>query len=79
MSVASVLGVRPLNIQFRQALIGDKGPEWVHLLQRLMMVNLSQDDDSFGWKLTNSGVFFVKSMYADIINNVRVFISKYIW
>lgn len=67
-SVASVLGSNPLNISFRGELNGDKWTAWLHLLHRLMSINLSQEPDVFRWRLHTSGVFFVKSMYADLIN-----------
>jgi hypothetical protein len=33
-----------------------------------MAVNLSDQQDKFVWKLTKFGVFSVKSMYLDLMN-----------
>ena len=44
-----------------------------------MFIQLSQDDDSFTWKLTESGLFSVKSMYADLMNGHTRFLHKYLW
>lgn len=51
---------------------------WIHLVQRLMVSNLSGDDDSFRWKLINSGSFTIKSKYADDINTGTVLRDQYI-
>lgn len=40
---------------------------------------LNNDDDKFVWKLTSTGLFSVKSMYADLINNHTRFFRKYLW
>ena len=78
-SVAHVLAGDHPNIQFRRALIGANWEAWLHLVQRLMFVQLSQDDDSYTWKLTESGLFSVKSMYADLMNGHTRFLHKYLW
>lgn len=44
-----------------------------------MTVNLSTEPDKFVWSLTPSGVFSVKSMYADFMDGQTVFRRKYIW
>uniref|UniRef100_A0A453J640 Uncharacterized protein n=1 Tax=Aegilops tauschii subsp. strangulata TaxID=200361 RepID=A0A453J640_AEGTS len=67
-SVATVLGSIPLNIQFRRSVIGERWDRWLHLVRRLMEVNLSDVPDTLQWKLSRSGVFSVKSMYTDLIN-----------
>jgi hypothetical protein len=42
-------------------------------------VNLTETPDVFLWKLNTSGIFSVKSMYADFLNGHTVFLRKYIW
>ena len=59
MLVAHVLGEAPLNIQFRRSLVADKWISWVHLIERLMVVTLSNEPDTYTWKLRPSGVFSV--------------------
>jgi hypothetical protein len=55
--VADLLSRVPLNISFRRTLTGVKWHKWIHLCQRLIQIQLSQDSDRFKWDLTESGVF----------------------
>jgi hypothetical protein len=66
--IANVLSHSPLNIEFKRVLNGNKWNAWLHLCQRLMEVNLSNQPDRFVWKFTKNGVFTVKSMYLDLVN-----------
>ena len=77
--VANVLAQVPLNIGFRRALTGSKWNDWLNLCQRLMMVNLNNDNDKFIWKLTDTGLFSVKSMYLDMMNDDARYLRKYLW
>jgi hypothetical protein len=77
--VVVVLTGYPLNIEFRRTLSDNKWEAWLHLLQRLILVNLTEDQDVFGWKLTISSLFSIKSVYADMMNGHTVFLRKYIW
>src|SRR4051812_21906100 len=54
-SIDNVMSQVPLNIGFRQALTGNRGHSWLHLVNRLMDINLTTAPDVFKWKLTNSG------------------------
>ena len=78
-SVAHVLEQENPNIQFRRALTGNRWFSWLHLASRLMDVHLTDNKDSFGWGLTNSGIFTVKSMYLDFMNGHTKYLFKYIW
>uniref|UniRef100_A0A453Q7T3 Reverse transcriptase zinc-binding domain-containing protein n=1 Tax=Aegilops tauschii subsp. strangulata TaxID=200361 RepID=A0A453Q7T3_AEGTS len=49
--VATVLQSNPLNIQFRRTLVGNRWEAWLHLVRRLMDVQLSQQPDQVRWKL----------------------------
>ena len=55
--VAAVLQSNPINIQFRRSLVGDRWEAWLHLVRRLMDVNLSDESDSIHWKLTTNDIF----------------------
>jgi hypothetical protein len=77
--VADVLCHIPLNIAFRRNLTGVKWTEWIHLCQRLMDIQLSNEPDKFMWNLSNTGVFTVKSMYLDFMNDHPTFARKYLW
>jgi hypothetical protein len=77
--VAEVLTNRPLNLEFRRSLTGNKWAAWIDLVQRLMSISLSDEKDALVWRLTTSGSFSVKSMYADYMNGHTIFLRKYIW
>ena len=77
--VATIMQSIPLNIQFRTALVGDRWEAWLHLVSRLMEVQLSHQPDQLCWMLTSSGEFIVKSMYIDIINSSALPSSKDVW
>ena len=77
--VAEVLSSAPLNISFRRNLTGSKWTKWIELVTRLSQINLSDQSDKFIWGLTNSGLFSVKSLYLDLMNDNTVFLRKYIW
>jgi hypothetical protein len=77
--VADVLAQVPLNIQFRRVLHGNKWMDWLHLCGRFMYVTLGDQTDSFVWNLTTSGLFTVKSMYGDLMNDHTPFLRKYLW
>ena len=59
--------------------MGERWTSWLHLVRRLMDVHLSDQPDSFRWKLTTNGVFTVKSMYLDLINSGPLPRSIHIW
>jgi hypothetical protein len=76
--VSSVLEQTPLNIAFRRTLNEYKYNLWLHLCQRLMSTQLSDEPDKFSWSLTESGVFSIKSMYLDLMNGHTLFLWKYL-
>ena len=69
----------PLNLGFRRALTRDKWDAWSHLCHRLMNVHLGDTPVMFVWRLTSSGVFTVKSMYEDLMNEHARFLRTYLW
>ena len=77
--VATVLSSVPLNIQFRRSLVGERRNAWLHLVRRLMDVQLSDQADTISWKLTSNGIFSVKSMYLDLIDSGPLSRSLHIW
>ena len=48
--VATILQSIPLNIQFRRTLVGNRWEAWLHLVSRLMEVQLSHQPDQLRWK-----------------------------
>ena len=77
MSVAQAL-TQPLNITFRRVLTENKWEQWLHLVNCLMDITLSNESDRFVWRLTSSGIFSVKSMYLDYLNGHTRFLKRYI-
>ena len=67
--VGIVLQTIPLHIQFRRVLVGERWTAWMHLVPRLIEVQLSDQPDSTQWKLTKNVMFTVKSFYMDLINS----------
>jgi hypothetical protein len=68
-TVAHVLAQTSLNISFRRVLVGNKWTFWLQLCRKLMRVHLNEETDRFVWSLTTNGLFTVKSMYEDLMNN----------
>lgn len=77
--VGTIFQTIPLNIQFRRALIGERWTAWMHLVRRLIDVQLSDQPDLPQWKLAKNGVFTVKSFYLDLINFGPISRSLHIW
>jgi hypothetical protein len=77
--VSTVLDQSPINICFRRYLDEHTWSLWLHLCERLMSVQLTHENDKFVWKLTDSGLFSVKSMYLDLMNGHTRFLRKYLW
>ena len=77
--VATIMQGTPLNIQLRRVLVGNRWEAWLHLVRRLMEVQLHHQPDQLCWKLTRSGQFTVKSMYIDVINSSVIPSSKHVW
>jgi hypothetical protein len=73
-SIAHVLSHAPLNIIFRQALTGNKGSRWLLLARRLVDIHLTNKPTTFVWKLTKNGLFMVKSLYLDLMNDQTKFL-----
>ena len=77
-TASQILSQNPLNISFRRLLSADKWDAWLHLVERLMGVTLTDEKDHFQWKLTSSGLYSVKSMYEHFMNGHTRFLQKYI-
>ena len=59
--------------------MGDRWEAWLHLVSRLVEVQLSYQLNKLCWKLTRSGEFTFKSMYIDVINSSVIPSSKEVW
>jgi hypothetical protein len=78
-SVASVLNQNPLNIAFHHTLGHNRWRLWLQLVQRLLQVQLNDGKVVFVSGLTSSGIFSVKSMYLDLLDDDTKYLKKYIW
>ena len=74
-----MLSTPTLNIKFCRSRLGNRWDKWLELVNRLMHISLSNTQDVFVWGLTSSGLFSVKSMYLDLINDQPKFTQKFIW
>jgi hypothetical protein len=77
--VSTVMAHTPLNITFRRGLSDNNWLQWLNLCQQLMAISLNSEPDVFCWKLTDSGLFSVKSMYLDMMNGHTIYLRKYLW
>jgi hypothetical protein len=62
-SIATVLSQVLVNVAFWCALTGNKWNRWLHLLSRLMNVQLSNQADALVPKLTTSGPIFITQFF----------------
>ena len=74
-----MLTTKPLNISFRRALVGNKLTEWLSLVGRISNVELVEGSDYFRWRLTNCGLFSVRSLYLYNMGTQTPFRHKKIW
>jgi hypothetical protein len=69
-TLAMVMQNSPLEVTFKRDLVGPGLASWNALLQRLEMVQLSQDPMiEIRWNLKESGKFSVNSMYNAMIQS----------
>jgi hypothetical protein len=62
-----------VNITFRRTLTDNRWQLWLQLVQRLMPIQLNNEKDEFIWGLTTNGIFTVKSMYLDLLDDDTIF------
>jgi hypothetical protein len=77
-TVANTITENGLNISFRRNLDGDRWLSWLDLVERLMDIHLTDEKDTFIWKLTKSDQFSVRSLYAKLLNGNTKFLRKYL-
>jgi hypothetical protein len=77
-TVANTIKENGLNISFRRNLAGDKWLSSLDLVERLMYIHLTDEKDTFLWRLTDSGQFSVRSLYAKLLNGNTKFLRKYL-
>ena len=76
-TLAKVMETFPPNVSFRQSLFVRRQAFWNALIQRLAVV---QGSDEFRWNLNGNGKFTVDSMYKALIHpNMPVGNNKKIW
>jgi hypothetical protein len=50
-----------------------------YLMLVFVAIHLTTEPDKFVWKLTDSGLFSVKSFYMDLMNGHAIYLRKYLW
>jgi hypothetical protein len=77
MSVGQVLSTTPLNVSFRQALVGHNWERWLCLVRNILGVNLTEGRDTFIW--TTNKKFSVKNMYNDLVLRSGTPVNCWAW
>jgi hypothetical protein len=77
--VANTITENGLKISFRRNLAGDRWLSWLDLVERLMDIHLTDEKDTFIWKLMEFGQVSVRSLYAELLNGNTKFLRKYLW
>ena len=67
------------DISFRRDLLGPRLAAWNDLLSRLEVIQLSDEPDTFRWKLHQNGKFSVKSMYDAMVHNEVPIDNRKLW
>jgi hypothetical protein len=78
-TVAFVFSIVPLNISFPRGLVHQLRAQWFQLVTLVAYTNLTTNRDSFRWDLTANGLFYVQSLYQEILNNGTVRDNKDLW
>ena len=50
-----------------------------NLVIMLRSINLTELPDMFPWMLTTNGLITMKSMYADLMNSIPLFLIMHVW
>ncbi|WVZ51083.1 hypothetical protein U9M48_002262 [Paspalum notatum var. saurae] len=78
-TVASVLKSIPLNVSFHKSLTCDNLRAWYKLVSKVTNINLSEENDTFKWRLHKNGIFSVKSMYNNLILDNTIPVTCDLW
>jgi hypothetical protein len=78
-TVANVFNTIPSNVSFCRYLTGNNLALWNNLVQRIVHIQLTDDEDVLKWNFQQSGQFSVHSMYLELINNGFVDRNKRMW
>jgi hypothetical protein len=78
-TVANVFNIIPSNVSFCRYLTGNNLALWNNLVQRIVHIQLTDDEDVLKWNFQQSGQFSVHSMYLELINNGFVDTNKRMW
>jgi hypothetical protein len=66
------------NLKFRRVIVGQKNEQWLQLCGVCDAMTLSNDPNKLWWKLSESGVFTVKSLYR-VLQNYGVVPYNFMW
>jgi hypothetical protein len=62
-----VFSTVPLHIPFTSSLRCDTLRSWHSLVAKIVDVRLNDNEDEFGWGLSQNGIFKVRSIYNTMI------------
>ena len=78
-SVAGVMSTRPLNVSFRRAIVGKYLKDWLKVVAEVILVSLTNQNDSSVWEAQKNGLFSVNSMYKFIMYRDVIPKNDMIW
>jgi hypothetical protein len=78
-TIADVLSFSPPNISWRRALVGNMLVAWNRLLSHIANLTLRPEPATFHWKLTQNGIFSMKSFYHALIRVGSPNLNKSLW
>ena len=78
-TVSTVLRSNPLNVAFRRSLVGNNLQAWLHLIAKVVNVQLTDQKDTFLWTLKQNSQFTVRSMYRALVAPLAVPYNNIIW
>ena len=77
--MSTVLRSNPLNVAFRRSLVGNNLQAWLHLVAKVVNVQLTYQKDTFFWTLKQNSQFTVRSMYRALVAPLAVPYNNIIW
>ena len=77
--VAGVMSTGPLNVSFRRAIVGKYLKDWLKVVAKVILVSLTNQNDSFVWEAQKNGLFSVNSMYKSIMYRDVIPKNDMIW
>jgi hypothetical protein len=65
-------------IQFRRRLRGEMLEQWTHIVEVIISIHMSNENDTISWSMNNNAVFSTKSVYSHLERNLARAHNKWI-